>query len=94
MPESLDIVFQVRRADGGVLHPWAGNPGRLGEDNVTTVDLAAAGSYFLELADRDNNGRSSEPYSLTLQLEPTADVHEPNASGGSGAWGNLAASSS
>jgi len=49
-----------------------------GEANVLTMTTMEAGYYFARLADRGNDGASSQVYTLRVTHTPVVDGHEPN----------------
>ena len=44
------------------------------------MDLVAAGDYYLEVRDGNDDANAPEPYTLSLVFTPSLDTHEPNNS--------------
>jgi hypothetical protein len=57
----------------------------VGGENVQVVDIASPGRYLIEVRDGRNDARSSQPYTVAVELQPTGDVFEPNDAVGSAA---------
>ena len=77
MPKEVNVTFRVWGANKKVVHGWQ-TAKNVGEDHVRVVDLAAPGTYYLELRDSTDNARSAQPYTLRTRLTPTKDTGEPN----------------
>lgn len=74
-PAELAIQFRVYNAEGTMLRNWTA-PLRAGAENISVVDLPAAGRYYLQLADA-GGAASPDNYRLNLHFEP-GDEFEPN----------------
>jgi uncharacterized caspase-like protein len=81
-PEQLDIAFRVLDTNLRVVRDWV-QPYRKGGLTEGTVDLAAAGAYFIEVADSYSDARSIDHATLRTAFTPTGDALEPNNSFGS-----------
>lgn len=68
-PDSLDIAFRLLDPDGRDLTGWRAAR-RQGGDNDAILDLVAAGSYTLELADANDDASSAQLYTLRLEMAP------------------------
>ncbi len=77
MPQEVNVTFQVWGANKKVVHGWQ-TAQKLGVDHIRIVDLPAPGTYYLELRDSSDNGRSAQPYTLRTVLTATKDTGEPN----------------
>lgn len=75
--ENLDLVFRVWNANKDVISQWY-TPLRTGGDTTAVIDLPAAGWYYLEVADSNNDARAIQPYTLTLAFRASNDLAEPN----------------
>ena len=80
-PAELDIAFRVWNAEKSAITSWFAAP-RPGADNLSVVDLPAAGRYLLEVRDGRNDQGTPSPYSMRLTFAATADWAEPNNSFG------------
>ncbi|MHB1104666.1 MAG: PPC domain-containing protein [Devosia sp.] len=76
-PEDLDIAYRVVNSDWNELAYWV-PPYRKGGLTEGFVDFALPGTYFLELRDGSNDGRSIEPATLKTVFTPTPGSNEPN----------------
>jgi hypothetical protein len=76
-PENLDITYRVVNPDYTELAYWvsAYRPGGLTEGSA---DLPRPGTYYLEIRDGNNDGRSIEPATLKTVFTPTVGSNEPN----------------
>ena len=83
-PEDLDIAYRVVNSDWNELAYWV-PPYRKGGLTEGFVDLALPGTYFLEVRDGGNDGRSIEPATLKTTFTPTLGSSEPNNSFGEAA---------
>jgi uncharacterized caspase-like protein len=81
VPEALDIAMRVWNYDHRIVRDWV-VPARQGGDTFVEAGLKEPGSYFLEIADGNNNAASVEPYALALNFAPVDDAMEPNDSFG------------
>jgi uncharacterized caspase-like protein len=77
VPENLDIHMRVWTTDKEVLRDWVG-PLRVGGDVDDFVDLPAAGRYFLEIVDGNNDQASEKLFPANLKFTPEPDQAEPN----------------
>ena len=68
MPKEVNVTFRVWGANKKVVHGWQ-TAKNVGEDHVRVVDLAAPGTYYLELRDSTDNARSAQPYTLRTRLD-------------------------
>jgi hypothetical protein len=57
---------------------WQG-PQREGIDTENFFDLTTAGTYYLELAESNDDARSLKPYTLNLSFLPGDDAYDPSA---------------
>jgi hypothetical protein len=80
VPADLALHFRVFNGERGLHLNWV-NPLRAGADAEATVDLPAAGWYYLQIAAVEESTRSADLYALTLAYQ-RADAHEPNNSFG------------
>lgn len=76
-PEDLDIAYRVVNSDWNELAYWV-PPYRKGGLTEGFVDFALPGTYFLEVRDGSNDGRSIEPATLKTVFTPTLGSNEPN----------------
>ena len=79
MPEAIDGTFRLLNADGAEQVYWVAAP-RPGGDTVAVLDLPKPGVYYLEVADGENDARSTEPLTLTTRFAKSPDLYEPNDS--------------
>jgi hypothetical protein len=77
VPEKLDIAFRVYNHDKVVIADWIVAP-RPGGDTTATVDLPAAGTYTIEVADGHHDQREIASYVLETGFTPQPDQYEPN----------------
>jgi hypothetical protein len=80
-PENLDLTYRVLGADWTELAYWVAAY-RKGGLTEGFVDLARPGTYFIEVRDGNNDGRSIEPATLKTVFTPTPGSNEPNNSFG------------
>lgn len=76
-PQELDIAYRVINSDWSELAYWV-PPYRKGGLTEGFVDLALPGTYFIEIRDGNNDGRSIEPATLKTAFTPTLGGNEPN----------------
>ena len=79
VPEAIDGTFRLLNADGAEQVYWIAAP-RPGGDTVAVLDLPKPGVYYLEIADGNNDARSTEPLTLTTRFAKSPDLYEPNDS--------------
>ncbi len=77
VPQDMEMVFQVWNANKDLLLSWQGPP-RPGADTDITFDLPGAGTYYLEVAESRDDGRSTQPYTLQITVVPAVDAGEDN----------------
>ena len=65
--KDLDLIFRVWNANRDVVQNWV-SPLAKGGDTVGAATLKEAGRYFIELRDGRNDGRSIQPYTLTIRM--------------------------
>ncbi len=80
-PANLDIHYRVWNADHQVIRDWVA-PYRQGGGTEGSADLPAAGTYFLQITDGNNNARSIDLAVLQTGFVATPDATEPNNSFG------------
>lgn len=80
-PQTLDLAFQVTDADKNVILNWVAAP-RPGGDVTGFVDLARAGTYYIELRDSYNDQGAIGPITLKTRFIRAPDQYEPNDSPG------------
>ena len=83
-PESLDLHYRVWNADRQVIRDWVA-PYRKGGLTEGFADLPAAGPYFIEIVDGNNDERSIDHATLRTVFTATGDRFEPNGGFGSAA---------
>ncbi|MDF0603419.1 hypothetical protein P1J78_22055 [Psychromarinibacter sp. C21-152] len=77
-PDNLNMAFRVKDVDGGQVWGWQGVDDH-GKTGAFWVDLAARGTYVLEIRDGSSDARSVEEYVFTTGLKAAADsTAEPN----------------
>jgi uncharacterized caspase-like protein len=76
-PENLDLTYRVVNSDWTELAYWVAAY-RKGGLTEGSVDLPRAGTYYLEVRDSGDDGRSIEPATLKTVFTPTANSNEPN----------------
>ncbi|MBO6719683.1 MAG: caspase family protein [Rhizobiaceae bacterium] len=76
-PENIDLYARVWNADIKVVGDWQGAP-REGGALDAAFALPGAGTYWVELADGNNNADSAEPFTLEFDFLPSNDPLEPN----------------
>lgn len=76
-PQDLDIAYRVVNYDWSELAYWV-PPYRKGGLTEGFVDFPLPGTYFLEIRDGSNDGRSIEPATLKTVFTPTLASNEPN----------------
>lgn len=76
-PEDLDLKFRVWDANREVMQGWI-KPYRKGGLTEGFVDFPSAGTYFIEVSDDGDDGRSIEHAIMRTQFTPTNDIAEPN----------------
>jgi hypothetical protein len=81
VPQNLDLAFQVTDADKNVILNWVAAP-RPGGDVTGFVDLARAGTYYIELRDSYNDQGAIGPITLKTRYIRAPDQYEPNDSPG------------
>jgi hypothetical protein len=81
VPANLDLAFQVTDADKNVILNWVAAP-RPGGDVTGFVDLAQAGTYYIELRDSYNDQGAIGPIALKTRFIRAPDQYEPNDSPG------------
>lgn len=81
-PETLDLHYRVWDADRKVIRDWVA-PYRKGGLTEGFADLPAAGSYFLEVVDGNDDERSIRHATLKTAFTATGDLFEPNDGFGS-----------
>ncbi|MEQ9814581.1 MAG: hypothetical protein RLO50_17520 [Azospirillaceae bacterium] len=64
-PPSLDMAFRVFNSDGGTLIGWT-RAGGAGQVALGTLDVEAAGTLIIEVADNGDNAASTDPYNVTV----------------------------
>lgn len=77
VPERLDIAFRVYNHDKAVIADWVRAP-RPGGDTTAVVDLPAAGTYVIEIADGNHDQREIASYIFETSFTPQPDQYEPN----------------
>ena len=75
--EELDMVLRVWNSNKDVLLDWQ-SPPRPGGDTDVIFDVPRAGRYYLEVADGSDNGRSTQAYTLLVELTLATDATEDN----------------
>ncbi len=80
-PDNLDLHYRVWDANRAVIRNWVA-PYRKGGLTEGFVDLATEGSYFIEVADGNNDARSIDHATLKTVFTATGDRFEPNNSFG------------
>jgi hypothetical protein len=83
-PENLDLHYRVWNVDRQVIRDWVA-PYRKGGLTEGFADLPAAGSYFLEIVDGNNDERAIDHATLRTVFTATGDLFEPNDGFGSAA---------
>jgi hypothetical protein len=83
-PENLDVVVRVVDSDGRDLSGWV-PPFAKGGRTEAVADLRAGGTYFIEVRDGGNDGRSIEPATLATSFKPVAGSTQPHESFGTAA---------
>jgi hypothetical protein len=83
-PANLDVVVRVVDSDGRDLTGWV-PPFSKGGRTEAVADIRVAGTYFLEIRDGGNDGRSIEPATLTTLFTPVAGSARPHDSFGTAA---------
>ena len=78
-PENLDLTYRVVGADWTELAYWVAAY-RKGGLTEGSVDFARPGTYYLEVRDASNDGRSIEPATLKTIFTPTPGSNEPCSS--------------
>ncbi len=73
----LDMNFRVHNGNMEWTDGWFA-PLAAGGAVTATVDLPAAGRYYLDVTDGNDNARAIQPYRLTTQFTPAPDGFEPN----------------
>ncbi|MBX2997905.1 MAG: PPC domain-containing protein [Caldilineaceae bacterium] len=84
VPADLDISLRVWNANRDAISAWI-TPLAKGGDTTGMVDLPAPGRYYLEVRDGSDDGRSIDPYTLTINFTPAVDANEPNNNFGAAA---------
>jgi len=69
VPENLDIAFRLLNADRAEIQYWVSAP-RPGGLTSGTVAIPAAGWYWMEIRDGNNNARSPLPFTVTRTFRP------------------------
>jgi hypothetical protein len=77
VPMELDIAFRLWNSNKDVLTNWYA-PLAKGGNTEAVIDLPAAGRYFLEVSDGNDDARSVQPYHLQTLFTPSPDEFEPN----------------
>lgn len=77
VPADLTPAFQVWTANKDVLLGWQ-TTSAPGMDADVTFDLPKAGTFYLELAQNNDSGRSTQPYTLQVTVTPAVDGAEYN----------------
>jgi hypothetical protein len=77
VPSNLDIQFRVWNQERSVITNWYA-PLAKGGNTEGVVDIAAAGDYYLEVRDGNDDANAPDPYTLALVFTPSIDTHEPN----------------
>lgn len=80
VPASLEIITRVYNAERAAISGWI-KPLRAGAETTGSVDIPAAGKYYVQLEDDGRDAASPDPYTLELRYEP-GDAFEPNDSFG------------
>lgn len=78
----LDLVFRVYNANLEWTDGWF-YPLAKGGDTKASVDLPAAGHYYVEVRDNNDDSRALQPYLLRTVFTATVDNLEPNNAIGS-----------
>jgi hypothetical protein len=73
----LEMVFRLFDANKDLLLNWQ-RPARPGGDTDVTFDVPRAGRYYLELAESNDNGRSTQAYTLLVEPTLATDATEDN----------------
>ncbi len=76
VPATLAISVRVWNSNKDTVSSWIA-PLAAGGDTLAAVDLPAAGTYYLEVADAGSK-RAIEPYSIAAFFTRAADPFEPN----------------
>ncbi len=76
-PANLDLYWRLWNSSQVVVRDWVA-PYRMGGAAEGVADLPAAGLYYLEVTDGNNDARSIEPATLTTRFTPALDAFEPN----------------
>jgi hypothetical protein len=69
VPAELDVVFRVLNAERSEIQSWVAPP-RAGGDTTATVAVPAAGWYWMELRDGNNDARSPAPFRVSRMFRP------------------------
>jgi hypothetical protein len=78
-PANLDLAVQVLNADKTVIGGWTGAPGA-GKSLSARFALPAAGAYWIDLADGNNDAESSDTFAVNVDFVAADDPMEPNDS--------------
>ncbi len=76
VPADLDVHFRLHNAENYPISEWV-NPLRAGAEVEATLDLPAAGNYYLVVADAADNARSPDKLKMALTYQ-AGDKHEFN----------------
>lgn len=82
VPQELDVDVRVWNANRDTITNWFA-PMAKGGNTEATVDLPAAGRYYLEVGDGSGDARSVKPYTIQVNFTAAADLYEPNGTFGS-----------
>ena len=75
--EELEMVLRVWNPNKDLLLDWQ-SPPRAGGDTDVIFDVPRAGRYYLEVAESGDNGRSTQAYTLLVELTLATDATEDN----------------
>ena len=76
VPANLAIHARLWNSNKDTVSDWI-SPLAAGGDTIRSIDLPSAGSYYLEVGDT-NNGRSIQPYTLTISYTAALDPYDSN----------------
>jgi hypothetical protein len=81
VPADLDVDFRVWNANKDTISGWFA-PLAKGGNTIGSQDLPAPGRYYIEMADGNQDARSTQSFTVTAVFTPAADLFEPNGSFG------------
>ena len=73
----MEMLARVWNANFSAISDWYA-PLAKGGDTTGRFDIPAPGRYYLEVRDKDDNARSTQPYTIKVDFTPAADPFEPN----------------